>query len=188
MACSAPCLTCTSATACLSCQDGYMLSGTSCSTSCSAGYFFSTTTSTCQACSSSCLICTSASFCQKCQTSTYLKSTNSTSNQCVSTCGAQMYVNLVSGSCSGCLYPCMNCSSNVDCLSCQDGVLYQNRCVSVCPDTTFLNNGSGSCDACGGQCLTCTNSATHCLTCKTGYFLSTVDNTCNLVCPTGTYS
>ena len=111
--CNSPCLTCTSATACLSCVNGYMLSGTSCSTSCSSGFFFSTTANDCQACLLNCLACTNAIFCQKCQAGNYIKTINSTANECVSNCGNQMYANSVGGSCMACIYPCLNCISNI---------------------------------------------------------------------------
>ena len=117
--CLSPCQTCSNATYCLSCVSGYMLSGGSCSTSCTAGYFFNSSLVDCQACSAGCLICNSAQFCQICKADYYILSTNDTANQCVTSCGAQKYASSVSSSCRSCIYPCFNCTSTIQCLSCQ---------------------------------------------------------------------
>jgi len=117
--CISPCQTCSNSTYCLSCVAGYMLSGGICSTSCTAGYFFNSTIVNCQACSTGCLICYSAQFCQLCQTGYYILATNDTANQCVTSCGVQKYASSVSGSCRSCVFPCFNCTSTIQCLSCQ---------------------------------------------------------------------
>lgn len=61
--CLSPCLTCINITYCLSCVPGYMLTGGSCSTSCSPAYYFNATSTSCQACSNGCLACLSLLFC-----------------------------------------------------------------------------------------------------------------------------
>ena len=186
--CESPCVTCTTATYCLSCIDGYMVSNGQCGTSCPPGYYFDTTASACAACSSECLVCTSAIFCQLCSANHYISSTNSTHNQCTASCPSGSFANALLGACQSCIYPCQTCSSTLDCLSCQAGALHSSRCLSSCPDTTFLNTTATTCDNCGGNCLTCVNTATQCLSCQTSYFLYTVDDACHAACPSGSYS
>jgi len=118
-ACISPCNTCSNATYCLSCVGGYMLTGGTCSTSCTAGYFFNSNIVDCQACSTGCLTCNSGRFCQMCQAGYYILSTNDTANQCVQNCGSQKYASSVGASCKSCVYPCFNCTSTIQCLSCQ---------------------------------------------------------------------
>jgi proprotein convertase subtilisin/kexin type 5 len=132
-----------------------MLSGGTCSTACTAGYFFNSTIVNCQSCSTGCLACNSAQFCQMCQNGYFILSTNDTANQCVQNCGSQKYASSVGASCKSCVYPCFNCASTIQCLSCQEGVLYQSRCLSTCPDTTYLDTVSSNCSPCQGNCLTC---------------------------------
>lgn len=128
-----------------------------CSTSCSAGSFFNKSIVGCSSCSMNCLICTEISFCQLCQSGYYVKSLNSTSNTCLNQCPNGYYANTISGSCQICLFPCQNCTSSIDCVTCQSGALYLNRCISSCPDTTYLDAINNICSDCKPPCLTCFN-------------------------------
>lgn len=90
-----------------------------------------------------------------------------------------------------CLYPCLECTSSIDCLTCSNGVLYQSRCISGCPDSTYMITllGVGNvCMDCGGLCVTCKNNATTCTSCITGYYLINSLFTCVSACPNGTYA
>lgn len=187
LACNSPCENCLNATYCLTCVAGYMLSGGLCSTTCSVGYYFNSANVDCSACPTNCLICNTANFCQLCRSAFYIYSINSTVNQCLSSCPAAYYANTQGGSCQPCIYPCLNCTSSLDCLSCQTGVLYQSRCISSCPDTTYLNQTAAACLACTGSCLTCFANSTNCLSCQNNFFLYTVNNTCVSNCYIGTY-
>lgn len=124
LSCISPCLTCLNSSYCLSCVPGYMLSNGLCSTSCTASYYFNTTIVSCASCSSFCLICNSNSFCQLCTPYYYINQLSATINQCFNSCPASTYANFISSACQTCIYPCGNCSSQIDCLSCQEGALY----------------------------------------------------------------
>lgn len=142
-----------------------MLSGGVCSTACGVGYYFNSSIVSCSPCATDCLICNSVAFCQLCRSGYYIFSLNVTINQCLGTCPGGYYGNAQGGSCQPCLYPCLNCTSSLDCIACQTGVLYQSRCISACPDTTYLNQTAVSCLSCQGNCLTCFNTATNCISC-----------------------
>ena len=165
-----------------------MLSGGLCSTACNAGYYFNSSIVDCSACSSHCLVCNTASFCQLCETGYFISSISSILNQCLQTCPNGYYANTQAGSCQPCVYPCGNCTSSLDCLSCQTGIIYNSRCINSCPDTTFLNQTTATCSDCASPCLTCFGNATSCLSCQTSYFLYSVNNTCLSSCFVGTYS
>lgn len=186
--CNSPCQTCSNATYCLSCIAGYMLSGGLCSTLCNAGYFFNSSTIDCSACSINCLICNTAIFCQLCKSGFYIHNLNSSTNECLQNCPSTYYASSQGGSCKPCIYPCFNCTSSLNCLSCQTGIIYLNRCISSCPDTTFYDKTAGTCLACTGTCLTCFGTSTYCLSCINSHFLYSINNTCTPTCYLGTYS
>lgn len=133
ISCQSPCLTCSSQTACLSCISGYRFSGNQCSTSCVVRYYFNSSSTSCQQCSPNCIACTSATFCQSCASNYFINSLSHTSNDCVSSCPSGFYNSILSGSCQSCIYPCSTCTSDVDCLTCQNGIFYAFRCISSCP-------------------------------------------------------
>lgn len=86
-----------------------------------------------------------------------------------------------------CLYPCLQCTSSIDCINCQNGVLYQKRCISGCPESTFMNIPNNTCENCQGNCLTCKSSSTQCTSCKSGYYIIISNFTCVTSCPNATY-
>ena len=58
-ACTSPCLDCSNASFCLSCQAGFYYFNFTCATACSAGYFPDNATNTCRTCISPCQTCSS---------------------------------------------------------------------------------------------------------------------------------
>lgn len=58
-------------------------------------------------------------------------------------------------------------------------------CLNACPTIGYVTS-STNCLACDSTCATCNGiSASNCVTCASGYYLSS--STCRLVCPGGTY-
>lgn len=88
--------------------------------------------------------------------------------------------------CSKCLAPCLTCSSQFQCLSCQTGYFLpkDNSCVTSCPiNITISNNSTRICDSCEETCLTCSDFVYACTSCNgtLGYFLN--EGRCVDVCP-----
>lgn len=102
-----------------------------------------------------------------------------------------------SGQCYACNSSCKTCSNQNQCNSCNyPFVLLANRCVSDCQNGTFY--GDGSCRACDPSCLTCAGYSTSCTSCPSPLILynntcyticpvATVNGTCTIVCPSGSY-
>lgn len=166
--CVLPCATCSSTNAsfCLSCLEGYSLSGISClaNTTCSVsqtcvvcplGYTLVNTTTTSQI-SQVCLLCESSSNCARCSASN--------SSQCTS-CPSGTYLN--GTICLSCSLGCAVCIGLNSCTECSDGYLpSQSGSVSG-------NSGSGllTCVACAPPCGNCLGSTITCASCPNGFTL-----------------
>lgn len=131
--CVSPCVTCASASQCLSCISGRFLVGTSCLPNCPAGiYIENPTTNACDPCSSSCLTCqTLTTTCTSCNTSLLLYQ-----SQCRSTCPSPLVPQ--NGTCGPCNTSCLTCINDpYNCTSCNTAstlaYLLNNRCLATCP-------------------------------------------------------
>ena len=109
--CVAPCLTCSSATVCLTCTTGYFLDIDSrCVTTCSNISYIGLN-STCQLCTNNCRTCSGTlTNCTSCEASQYLLFNNT----CVRACSSGYYNN-VNSTCLACVSPCLTCSSRTVC-------------------------------------------------------------------------
>ena len=92
---------------------------------------------------------------------------NSSFGACT-TCNAPY--NIASGNCTGCPTGCANCAANGTCSQCANFYFQQpNNSCSACPNSP--------------ACLTCSSTnSTACTSCNTGYFLVTINETCQ-PCP-----
>lgn len=186
MACNAPCLTCTSATACLSCVTGkYFVSG-GCYDSCPSGISIpNSVTKSCDSCHSSCATCANTTTtCTSCVSPLLLYQ-----NQCLSTCPTPLVSN--NYTCAACDTNCLTCINDIfTCTSC-DGLssnkyLYNSKCINKCPTSYYENVGQGVCTLCssvvGLNCNDCTSVST-CNKCNAGYVL--YNRTCLNYVPSG---
>ncbi|KAL4502619.1 hypothetical protein ABPG73_014376 [Tetrahymena malaccensis] len=204
--CDSSCKSCSlpkDSNSCLSCQDGYFLSGKQC-----------------LPCSSPCKSCNiSATTCLSCISDTdyqFKSATNKCEPICDSTCQTcsepknpfkctscndGTYLN--SNQCQKCQAPCLTCKNlSTQCLSCIDAkYTYDsstNTCKSNCHiscktcsnpddanscsscfDGSFLNGST--CQQCQSPCQNCQNSGSNCLSCVSGYQFKP-QNTCEIVC------
>lgn len=178
------CLTCTSATYCLSCP---------------SGKFLKVTTHTCISCIANCLNCTSATGCTLCQPNYIFASPN-----CVLDCSPV-------ANCSTCILSnatiqCTACKTGYSLMSnacstvCGDGIVISpqqcddgtttglNGCSSNCTvqNTYFCVNSPSSCSSCIAFCNTCTN-ASVCISCFTNYTYNTGSASCTIDCSVVAY-
>jgi len=140
-----------------------------CESSCPAGTFLHTSTSTCITCSPRCLSCTSATSCLVCNSSFVLFQ-----GYCLSSCPTSYAPS--NGTCIKCPSSCRTCLTITHCISCQLGLILVNgSCVSPpnnCTNGYFLNSQS-TCQQCFPSCLTCSaGNSFNCLSCFSGYTLS----------------
>lgn len=131
-------------------------------------------------CAIGCIACTSLTACSSCIPSFTLNG-----GLCYGTCPARSYVsnpNSPSNTCNRCLYDCYTCSSNGDCLSCNQAVDFRtlngSRCV---PMLGYYQSGIQIAAKCPQGCTACT-SAFNCSSCIEGYIL--YSNECRTYCPT----
>lgn len=181
-ACVPPCLTCTTATLCLTCNNStiFYALNSSCISGCPTAYYNSS--GNCTLCLAPCLTCTTVSSCSSCLTNFLYN------NSCVnaSACPAGTYGNTTTNVCENCQAPCITCFSAMNnCTSCSGlNALYNNTCLGTCPATFYASNFV--CVFCVAPCLTC-SSLNFCLSCVSSYlFNGTCYNASG--CPTGTFA
>ena len=186
-ACDTSCQTCSgsSATSCLSCYSGkYLLTANNSCVSCNInGYYQDTIAQTCNTCDSSCETCNGATVtnCLSCDTGKYLLATN---NSCVSCDVDGYYQDTLTQTCNVCDPDCQTCngSSASNCLSCYTGkylIVAIHSCVSCTENGYYLDSATQTCNTCDPDCETCSgSSATNCLSCYTGKYLLTANNSC----------
>jgi hypothetical protein len=189
VSCLAPCLTCISATQCLSCSPSiYLYENATCLAQCGAGYYKYTNPNgqiMCMKCwSSFCIKCTDggSASCTDCGTA-FLQS-----GRCLNTCDtSSYYVDPISFQCTPCDPTCNGCTgrTNAQCISCRPG--YYNVsgvCGSSClPGSVVLSDNSCGCD---GNCSTCATMSTQCLSCLNSTYLL-YNSQCMLECPPSSY-
>ena len=186
-ACDTSCQTCSgsAATSCVSCPTGkYLLASNSSCVSCDVdGYYQDTIAQSCNTCDSSCETCngTAAINCLSCDTGKYLLATN---NSCVSCDVDGYYQDTLTQTCNVCDPDCQTCngSSASNCLSCYTGkylIVAIHSCVSCTENGYYLDSATQTCNTCDPDCETCSGpSATNCLSCHTGKYLLTANNSC----------
>ena len=187
--CQSPCGNCSNISTCIDCiylaelgEDNATCScvnhseynSTSSSCECLSGYQADPETETCQKCSQeSCLLCTSNySICELCDSTYYLNQT---------------------GECLKCSLPCLNCSSDSECIDCVvRATLNQNDSTCNCINNSDYSNITESCecndeygyDSINETCVPCNTSScalcsedySNCTECKSEYYLS--ENNC----------
>ena len=81
---------------------------------------------------------------------------------------------------------CQTCATNTTCAQCVTGAfLNSTTCLAACPTSGFYaDTTTSSCLACPNLCATCTNSTT-CTSCTGSAAL--LNNTCVNICPSGQY-
>lgn len=98
----------------------------------------------------------------------------------------------MSGQCQSCLGICLECTSPINCTSCntplifhQDGPNGIGQCLSECPPSYFLDAGALKCLACRPECLSCENdsSCTLCRDWKAQYQGQCLDSCPNQMYP-----
>lgn len=91
---------------------------------------------------------------------------------CYDQCSVRWYGS-TSMICLPCLYDCYTCSNGTTCSSCNATTDYRslstNRCI---PLAGYYENGSTQAQPCSSPCATCVTTASHCLSCITGYYLN----------------
>jgi cysteine-rich repeat protein len=190
--CMTNCANCTSATPCITCNTYYIYTGGACQPNCS----LVTHCSTCNVNSTgiNCITCTSGysvinntctSICGDSIIVTPEVCDDGNPNSgdgCSSTCQLEpaFACNLAVSPtlCTPCSSNCVSCTSNTTCTTCDTYyMILSTACVLNCSVVT--------------QCSTCQFNAslpapgTECLTCTTGFYVQTSDNTCITLCGDG---
>lgn len=184
-------------TQCYSCDvsQGYMLSNTTCATSCLTGYGLTPDPGVCVLCNSDCLVCYGVGDnCTVCKTTNvrgYLyDNTTLGYTTCVDPCPDGYWANSTSQACELCHSNCTLCATSpTHCLECVVGFGWYNyNCWMPCPTGYYYSNGGLNCTKCINVCYACTD-ATVCSICTlSGTFKAYLLNaTCYQTCPAGYY-
>ena len=94
---------------------------------------------------------------------------------CYDQCDVGWYGDLSTMTCLQCLYDCYTCADGSTCSTCNSTVDHRALSLSRCPpETGFYDDGTNNSVAqpCTSPCASCITSATYCLTCVTGYYIS----------------
>ena len=184
--CPTGCQTCTSASNCQSCTQGYFLVGTACTilpafcvslnstgvcSKCFGGYLLNTGTNACDvdiSCNagSTCTACAqgytlSGGVCSACSLGSNCVACSSTSATTCVKCTTGFYLD-TSSACQSCTANCLACSSGSFCSQAASGFF-----VSLAVDGSY----SGVVGQCYSLCATCVDTSTFCLSCVSGYTL-----------------
>lgn len=173
------CKNCSSPTACLSCDSGFVLLSLRCLNQTPAGYL--NISGVAVACEGDCATCSlTLTNCTSCRT------LNLYDNTCQQECPTgTVALNRV---CQLCTYPCLTCTNiSTVCNSCYSNsslYLLNNQCVnaSSCPAFTYADTITLSCLSCVSPCSLCRGSST-CTTCVAGFFFVNSTSTCETSCP-----
>lgn len=145
----------------------------------------------CSACQSPCLTCSeSVTNCTSC-VATVTPAVFLSNFQCVETCPMYTYANSSNQQCTPCVAPCVTCTSQSQCLSCDSSTnLYQQSCLTNCP--AGFTAIAQVCVSCTSPCLTCSTSQLTCTSCIKTLSPPVFLNGNNCVeaanCPSGTYA
>lgn len=159
-ACNYKCLTCTSSTACVTCDSTKFRQQSLPNCPCMSGYF-DNSTATCAACPYYCTTCSSATVCTSCD------ATRTSSTTCP--CKTGYYNDGVNRVCPACMITCVTCNNASTCLTCNSTNLrtltLQGQCD--CKTKAFeANPVVAACTACAYSCATCITTSTNCVTCN----------------------
>jgi len=173
---------------CTSCISGYVLSGSTCSSSCGNGQYLVSGTSTCAPCTGLCANCSGdATTCNSCTADNLYYSNNC---YAPSACPNGTVAQSGNGICAPCQSPCASCSSTVDsCTACIAGYYYDattSSCVTTCPAGTAPTGSS--CTACQSPCANCSSTTMTCTGCIEGASLYQSSCYAPEDCPAGTVS
>lgn len=150
--CKANCKTCTDASNCNVCQDGYFKSGSG----------------DCVACATNCKYCTSATVCTECYPEFFVK--NNVCNRCKDEGWIVSGLNCVK-SCQNDNAECVSCDG-ANCIKCKPNffinTLDKTKCIS-CTEIYHWRDPEGLCYRCDPNCVKCSSKET-CLKCKIEYF------------------
>ena len=147
-------------------------------------------------CNNFCTKCSEAGYCTECPIGYCLSNGNCNSisrvgGACIATYFPLFVQNVCI--CTSCLYPCLTCSNEQNCLSCVSGYLSDSRCASGCPTGFFGNDTSQKCETCSSSysnCQVCTTS--NCTICMLGFFLNQFESVssavCTSICPPKMYA
>jgi proprotein convertase subtilisin/kexin type 5 len=185
--CTGDCATCSVIQSnCTSCKTMNLI-GNQCMANCPSGY--APISAICTVCSSPCSTCSqSVTNCTSCL-SNITPTVYLSNNNCVYTCPTFTYSNNIIFVCSACVNPCVTCTSQVQCLSCNSTTnLYQTSCLSTCP--TGYTSIAQVCVACLSPCASCSTSQSTCLSCLSTSNLFLTGTSCVVAanCPTSTYA
>jgi hypothetical protein len=102
---------------------------------------------------------------------------------CYEDCSDGYYEDSTSKECKSCTSPCKFCENSATrCTACVAGYfLYSTSCLQKCVDGTFENTATNTCDSCITNCEDC-SSAHSCITCFSGFFLSSDKEECLSEC------
>ena len=189
MPCNTACLLCAvNSTNCFKCAFGYYLyvPANSCLSNCPINYYNNPVITInyyyCTECTTGCLSCTGPSLnnCSSCKNDTAVNGTiisyfkDPTGTYCVLACSQGYYGNAADNNCESCQIGCVTCNySASNCFKCQSagGNDYflpatSNSCVTVCPNGYYGNSTDYTCHPC---------------------IYYTLNGTCLLTCPSGTF-
>ncbi|KCV68123.1 TKL protein kinase [Fonticula alba] len=155
LACAASCATCSAesdAGACLSCQGGLLLSGSTCVSACLAGHWPDLPSSMCRPCPEGCTACTSGTACTGCREGHFRRG----------------------GACLRCDGSCVSCQDAASCEVCRPGLVFLSAdpqqaslCGGTCAPGEYV--GAGRCAACHESCELCDQAAAACRVCAPGF-------------------
>jgi proprotein convertase subtilisin/kexin type 5 len=94
---------------------------------------------------------------------------------CYDQCAVGWYGDVSTMTCQQCLYDCFTCSNGTACATCDSTVDHRIKSLNRCPaGPGYYDTGVNDPVAapCTSPCATCVTSATYCLSCVTGYYLS----------------
>lgn len=94
---------------------------------------------------------------------------------CYDTCNVRWYGNTVSMTCQACLYDCYTCTNATACATCNATADFRSLNGTRCsPITGYYDNNTNTTtgSACTSPCASCSGSGTYCLSCVSGYYLS----------------
>ena len=172
---------------CLSCngQVGLYIYSGSCISTCPAGTFNDSLSSSCALCDSTCLTCDNygSKACLTCNLGSYLNSTS-----CMNPCPLSYFGDDLSQTCLNCALGCLSCNGINNCSMCDSSVPYyltNGLCVQNCPLATYKDKMSYQCSSCGAYCEKCDDSEI-CLICQSNYFLYNFE--CIADCPSGFFN
>lgn len=174
--CNVECATCSdSASSCITCSDGYVLSSGSCVTSCPLSTV--NVDNICTSCLPLCYQCSNSYTCDACVSTASLFG-----SKCLTTCPSGYFSALVTNStsnvatynCTLCSQHCLSCNgrSQYNCLTCKEGYfLMENMCLDSCPVGSYPNSATRTCTSCPVSCTQCT-SFSNCSVCAQNFTLT----------------